>query len=93
MKKVTHPPRRGPLAPLKGTLPKVPDAEYVNEDELCMTCHETHVKLFQEKNVHRNLKCEECHGPASEHIASRGQEVGKILNVRRLEPAQRWRFV
>ena len=84
-----HTEKRGPFPVLKASLPKVPNAEFVNEDELCMTCHETHVKLFQEKNVHRQFKCEECHGPASEHVASRGQEVGKILNVKRLKPAER----
>ena len=89
VRKVTHKPRRSPLAPLKVALPKVPNAEFVNEDELCATCHETHVKLFQEKNVHRQLKCEDCHGPASEHVASRGQEKGKILNVKNLGPAER----
>jgi DmsE family decaheme c-type cytochrome len=92
VQRVIHTEKRGPLPVLKATLPKVPNAEYVNEDELCMTCHETHVKLFQEKNVHRQFKCEECHGPASEHVASRGQEIGKILNVKRLKPAERSEF-
>jgi DmsE family decaheme c-type cytochrome len=74
---------------LKVELPKVPDADYIREDELCMTCHEAHVKFFKEQNVHRQFSCEDCHGPASEHVGSRGQEEGKILNVRRLAPAQR----
>ena len=35
----------------------------------------------------------ECHGPASEHIASRGQEIGKILETsERLKPAERSEF-
>jgi DmsE family decaheme c-type cytochrome len=92
VKKVTHTPRQGPLPVLKVSLPKVPDAEFVNEDELCMTCHQNHTKTFLDKNVHRQLHCEECHGPASEHIGTRGQEVGKILNVKRLGPAERSEF-
>src|SRR5262249_44704178 len=36
IRKITHPPRRAPLAPLKVDLPKVPGADYVNEDDLCM---------------------------------------------------------
>jgi DmsE family decaheme c-type cytochrome len=89
LRKVVHAPRKGPFAPLNAELPKVPDAEYIREDELCMTCHEAHVIHFKEKNVHRQFSCEECHGPASEHVGTRGQEVGKILNVKRLGPAQR----
>lgn len=86
---VSHPPLKGPFPAVKADLPAIAGAEYIREDELCMTCHETHVTLFKEKNVHRSFSCEECHGPASEHLLSRGQDEGKILNVRRLEPAQR----
>lgn len=89
VRNVTHPPRKGPFPAVKAALPKVPDAEYIREDELCMTCHEAHVKFFEEKNVHREFSCEQCHGPASEHVASRGQDEGKILNVKKLAPAQR----
>ncbi len=92
VKQVTHPPRKGPFPPLKVALPKVEGADYIHEDELCMTCHQTHTQMFREKNAHRTLSCEDCHGPASEHVGTRGQEEGKILNVRRLEPAQRSEF-
>ena len=89
VRKVEHPPLKGPFPAVKAELPVIPGAEYVREDELCMTCHEAHVVLFKEKNVHRNFSCEECHGPASQHLSTRGQDEGLILNVRKLPPAER----
>lgn len=89
IRKVDHPPLKGPFPEVRATLPAIPGADYVREDELCMTCHEAHVIFFKEKNVHRALSCEECHGPASEHLITRGQDETLILNVRRLKPAER----
>lgn len=76
------------LAALKVTVPAVANAELINDDELCMTCHETYVKSFQH-NVHRQQKCEECHGPGSEHVRTRGKEPGLILSFSKLTPPQR----
>jgi DmsE family decaheme c-type cytochrome len=88
VRKVAHPPRLGPFPPRKVALPAIPGAEFIREDELCMTCHEAHVVDFKAKNVHRNFSCEECHGPASEHVTSRGLVPGNILNVKRLSKPQ-----
>ena len=73
---------------LKVDLPKVEGAQFVNDDSLCATCHETYVKKF-EADVHREQKCEGCHGPASRHLETRGKEPGLILSLKTLPPAQR----
>ena len=73
----------------KAPLPTIQGAEYVHDDELCITCHEVYAKTFMEGNVHRNQSCEECHGPASKHLESRGKEPGTILNPKKLAPQSR----
>ncbi len=72
-------------ASLQAPVPEIAGAEFVNDDSLCMTCHETHVKTFQH-NVHRDQSCEQCHGPASLHLKSRGKEPGTILSFKTLSP-------
>jgi DmsE family decaheme c-type cytochrome len=73
-------------------VPTVPDAEYVNDDELCLTCHQTYTESFAH-NVHRVVpgesKCEACHGPASRHLETRGKEPGLILSFKTMAPAER----
>jgi hypothetical protein len=76
------------LASLQVELPKIADAEYVNDDSLCMTCHQNYSKSF-EHNVHRGQSCEKCHGPASKHLSTRGKEPGTILNFKKLSPPER----
>ncbi len=73
---------------LKVAYPEIADAEFVNDDQLCMTCHQTYVTTFQH-NVHREQKCEDCHGPASRHLSTRGKEPGLILSFKNLQPPQR----
>jgi DmsE family decaheme c-type cytochrome len=68
--------------------PEIADAEYVNDDSFCMTCHETYVKSFAH-NVHRDQSCEKCHGPASRHLQTRGQEPGTILSFKKLSAPER----
>lgn len=71
---------------LRVAYPTIEDAEFVDDDEFCMTCHETYTKSFAH-NVHRNEKCESCHGPASRHLQTRGKEPGLILTPSKLAPA------
>lgn len=73
---------------LQVAYPQVADAEFVDDDQLCMTCHETYAKTFAH-NVHRGQKCEECHGPASQHLITRGRVPGMILDFKKLPPAER----
>jgi DmsE family decaheme c-type cytochrome len=80
--------RETQLPILKVAYPALPDAEYVNDDQLCLTCHETYVRSFAH-NVHREQGCEDCHGPASQHIITRGKEPGLILNFNKLKKAER----
>lgn len=77
------------LPAIKVAYPKIPDAEPVGDNELCMTCHEGFASHFQQANIHGKLKCEDCHGPASRHLITRGQEPGLIFSFKKLEPAQR----
>ena len=74
--------------PLTVALPEIPGAEYVHEDVLCQVCHKTHVDAFQ-YNVHRQHHCEDCHGPASRHLDTRGKEPGLIRNFRTMKRAER----
>ena len=61
----------------------------VNDDEICMQCHETYVKSFHE-NVHRVRSCEACHGPASRHVETRGKEPGLIFSFKKgVDPVAR----
>ncbi len=73
---------------LRVALPQIADAELVGDDELCMVCHQTYVETFQH-NVHRGQKCEECHGPASRHVSSRGQDPTAIFSFKTLKSAER----
>jgi DmsE family decaheme c-type cytochrome len=72
-----------------GVVPTVAGAEYVHDDEICMTCHETYVKTFK-NNVHRGGdSCEGCHGPASKHVEARGKEPGLIFSFKSGDPVVR----
>jgi len=73
---------------LQAPVPEVPDAEMVEDDELCQQCHETYAKSWKE-NVHRENSCEQCHGPASRHLKTRGKEPGLILSFKTMLPAER----
>ena len=73
---------------VRQVLPVVAGAEFVNDDEICMTCHEAYVKSFA-NNVHRQGKCESCHGPASKHVEGRGKEPGLIFSFKQGNPAVR----
>lgn len=75
-------------ASLEVPVPEVSGAEYVNDDSLCMTCHDTYVKTFHE-NIHRELSCEQCHGPASKHLSTRGKEPNTILSFRTITAPER----
>jgi len=75
-------------ASLQVPVPEIADAEYVDDDSFCMTCHEAYVNSFQH-NVHRDQSCEKCHGPASKHVRSRGQEPGTILSFKTLSAPER----
>ena len=77
---------------LRVAYPEPVDAEYVNDDELCLTCHQVYAESFGE-NVHRGIHesaqaCEACHGPASQHLKTRGKEPGTILSFKNLPPTQ-----
>ena len=77
---------------LQVPVPAVPNAEFVNDDELCATCHEAYTKTFAE-TVHRGLQkgqsCEACHGPASRHLETKGKEPGLILSFKTLSAAEK----
>lgn len=80
------------LASLQVPAPQITEAEYVNDDELCMNCHKPHTETFR-NNVHRGIHqgqaCEACHGPASRHMSSRGRDPDSIISFKRLNPAQK----
>lgn len=76
------------LPELKVPVPTIAGAEYVNNDALCAVCHEAYVQRFK-NNVHRREKCESCHGAASRHLDTRGQDPGSILSFSNLSPPQR----
>jgi len=73
---------------VKADVPKVPNAEYVNDDELCLPCHDAYTKSFAE-NVHRGDNCESCHGPASRHLETRGKEPGLLFSFKTGDPTVR----
>jgi DmsE family decaheme c-type cytochrome len=80
------------LSELRAPLPQIAEAEYVNDDELCATCHQAYAELFAE-NVHRGIhqnaqSCEACHGPGSKHLETRGKEPGTIISFKQLDPVQ-----
>lgn len=84
--------REASLRPVSAEIPVVEGAEYINDDELCLSCHQVYTETFQE-NVHRGIHhegqaCEACHGPASRHLETRGQEPGLILSLKKLPPIQ-----
>ena len=73
---------------VRGAVPAVQGAELVNDDEICLTCHETYTKLHA-NNVHRRDGCESCHGPASKHVETRGKEPGLIFSFKTGDPVAR----
>lgn len=80
--------REASHASLQVPLPQIADAEVIGDNEICATCHGAQVKAHK-MNVHRDRLCEDCHGPGSKHVRSRGQEPGSILSFKTLSPPQR----
>ena len=76
------------LPEVRASVPHVANAEMVNDDQLCATCHESYVK-HHETNIHHAQSCEACHGPGSEHLRTRGKEPGLIRSFKRMTPAER----
>ncbi|MGO8690961.1 MAG: cytochrome c3 family protein [Thermoguttaceae bacterium] len=74
---------------VRAAVPKLQGAEYVNDDELCATCHGAYAKSFAAHNVHRRDGCESCHGPASRHLETRGKEPGLIFSFKSGDPVVR----
>jgi DmsE family decaheme c-type cytochrome len=77
----THYPR------VSAPMPTIPDAVFVKDDELCMTCHEGIYKSHR-TDIHYVQSCEECHGPASRHLKGRGKVPDTILSFKKLQPLQ-----
>ncbi len=65
----------------------IPDSELVEDDELCLNCHQVYAESMAH-NVHRGNTCEDCHGPAMVHLQTRG-EPGTIINPRLLTGPQK----
>jgi DmsE family decaheme c-type cytochrome len=86
------PPQSSPLykqvcyQELRAQAPTVEGAEYVNDDELCETCHKDYVTSFAARNVHRAEGCEACHGPCSKHVETRGKEPGLVVSFKKGNP-------
>lgn len=80
------------LASLQVSLPTIAEAEFVNDDELCLNCHKVYTESFR-NNVHRGIHqgqaCEACHGPASQHLVTRGKEPGTIYSFKTLSAPQK----
>ncbi len=70
---------------VSASVPKIEGAQPVNDDELCLPCHEAYAKSFA-NNVHRGDGCESCHGPASRHLETRGKEPGLIVSFKTGDP-------
>ena len=90
--KPNEPFQEASLPILRAEIPVIPDAEYVNDDELCVTCHQVYAETFTQ-NVHHGIQeqgqsCEACHGPASRHLETRGQEPGLLWNFKTMPAAQ-----
>jgi DmsE family decaheme c-type cytochrome len=73
---------------LKVALPTVEGAQYVNNDALCKVCHKSYLEAF-EHNVHRKSSCETCHGPASKHLETRGNQPGMIRSFATMKRAEK----
>lgn len=71
---------------VRAALPTIEGAEYVNDDEICQTCHGAYANAFAAHNVHRAEGCEACHGPASKHVEARGKEPGLIFSFKKGDP-------
>lgn len=80
--------REKEFPPVQAAIPVIAGAEAVNDDELCMTCHEAYVK-YHKTDIHRAQSCEKCHGPGSLHVKSRGKDPGTILSFKQMKPAER----
>lgn len=89
--KPNNPFQQAQLPVIQVSLTTIEGAEYVNDDELCLTCHKVYTETFQ-NNVHRGIhegqSCEACHGPASRHLETRGREPGLLWSFKTMAPAQ-----
>ncbi len=74
--------------PVATSVPKIEGAEMVNDDSLCMTCHEQYVK-YHHTSVHTKQSCETCHGPGSQHIRTRGKEPNTLLSFKQMKPGEK----
>jgi DmsE family decaheme c-type cytochrome len=84
--------RPASLPALQAELPIPEGAEYVNDDDECLACHEDYEERYHD-GIHRSLRdgnaCEACHGPGSEHVDSEGEEPGLVLSFKSMNPVQR----